>query len=795
MPVLLSDASSCSTDLGRILYTSPSEWNVHMNIVSTNTMSNLFTSHIEYQISICAIPCNSLAMDIRFFYMWTRFRSVKRLWEQLADLHKSSQIVGERTSSITTFLNYVLGHSVFRQSKKAQEISKPLNHKNPLEPLRESHSNGESSSSASFGTNIVHVSKYKGEDPRLLFISEHEDLPTPSVPTAELYVHTYPIPAIAMHENSTVNVQENSAGSTAPLMMNATSAVMNQTSTSQSSCVLPSYYYVALSQQPQFTQVSRISNGPLQQANQNSNDFLQNPTTSAGVEPAIFGSVDRRVIHCATRPHDEIPLFQMTLRWTLTLHSELRHDVRAADYMSRCRRTHRMVIKKKYSTFFGEEAMIFMVFFKLISNSAHSRDDFDVVHRSGSVMKTDSDEGCYSGEGGLANGNNDADEEAAFLDCSVQIIKQPQMNHLNFQVYHLFWFLTNGKYDYSDGKRISSAAVDNSSESDEMPSVFENIFSEHIESPFNETGANDLDGPKAKKARDDLGNAREDWPTKESGSSMTIPMPMCIRLVELYRRCRAFLRTFSQKKEDRKARHQMWDAIDARLYEEFGIHSGAGARGKIEALRRETSNGIIPQDTNIRFTPAEMEMVRMLYQNGDKVLNTVNENNEPFYMQLEALMRREKRSPSSSNAKSMIYPQIFSQVAQNGSKKHVPHVTKEPPALFNSIVSLFSKPFDVLSAAAHFPKTDPVPNNNGGHELAIMTELIARQMNVLKRQEELQRRAELLFEQQLARESKIVDSITSLTKAASHLEQIGEFLLNTCRYNNVNDDTFSPNNS
>lgn len=59
----------------------------------------------------------------------------------------------------------------------------------------------------------------------------------------------------------------------------------------------------------------------------------------------------------------------------------------------------------------------------------------------------------------------------------------------------------------------------------------------------------------------------------------------------------AFLRTFSQKKEDRKARHQMWDAIDARLFEEFGIHSGvnrlkkkiqniqAGARGKIEALR------------------------------------------------------------------------------------------------------------------------------------------------------------------------------------------------------------------
>uniref|UniRef100_A0A1I7ZUS8 R3H domain-containing protein n=1 Tax=Steinernema glaseri TaxID=37863 RepID=A0A1I7ZUS8_9BILA len=27
-------------------------------------------------------------------------------------------------------------------------------------------------------------------------------------------------------------------------------------------------------------------------------------STSAGFEPAIFGSVDRRVIHCATRPHN-----------------------------------------------------------------------------------------------------------------------------------------------------------------------------------------------------------------------------------------------------------------------------------------------------------------------------------------------------------------------------------------------------------------------------------------------------------------------------------------------------------
>lgn len=47
-------------------------------------------------------------------------------------------------------------------------------------------------------------------------------------------------------------------------------------------------------------------------------------------------------------------------------------------------------------------------------------------------------------------------------------------------IYNLSYFniLT---YCYSDGKHTVYATIDNSSESDEMPNIFENIFSEHVE--------------------------------------------------------------------------------------------------------------------------------------------------------------------------------------------------------------------------------------------------------------------------------------------------------------------------
>ncbi|VDO16681.1 unnamed protein product, partial [Brugia timori] len=151
----------------------------------------------------------------------------------------------------------------------------------------------------------------------------------------------------------------------------------------------------------------------------------------------------------------------------------------------------------KYAAVYEEASGKVLRVFNGFNGFVHFRDDFDVANRSGSVMKADSDEGCYSGENGLTNGNNDADEEVSSFFANQILGSISRLLSANSQ---------------ADGKRAASTAIDNSSESDEIPSVFENIFHEHVESPFNETGANDLDGPKAKRARDDLGNAREDWP-------------------------------------------------------------------------------------------------------------------------------------------------------------------------------------------------------------------------------------------------------------------------------------------
>lgn len=134
--------------------------------------------------------------------------------------------------------------------QKALEIENPSKHKDPLQPVQQFRSSGES-----FGTNVVHVSRYQGQDSGLFFISEHDDS-LPSSSPGQLYFKTRSMPAATVPENPMFNMQENNVANAMP------SAMMNQTP-SQSSYVLPAYCCVSLSQQPQSTQFFRGNDGLL----------------------------------------------------------------------------------------------------------------------------------------------------------------------------------------------------------------------------------------------------------------------------------------------------------------------------------------------------------------------------------------------------------------------------------------------------------------------------------------------------------------------------------------------------
>lgn len=330
--------------------------------------------------------------------------------------------------------------------------------------------------------------------------------------------------------------------------------------------------------------------------------------------------------------------------------------------------------------------------------------------------------------------------------------------------------------------------------------------------------------PSAKKSKDNLGHAKASGSSSESAGGIQMRMPMCVRLVELYGKCQTFLRSFGHKKEDRKARHQMWSAIDARLEAEFGIHSGvdrlkkkiqniqAGTRGKIGAVRRETQNGTRLQNTSVRFTPAEMEMVRTLYQSGDEVLNSLGDDGKPFYLQVEKLMcetteRRSTHCETATTAGSLANGvQNFSALINDsqssgtqplcsGDEPEYHEVKTEllvddgqanlssgdaVPSAFRAPLSSESDPYDT-----RFPVGRPAQNNESDFcdvpakirlNGEVQNDILDRQLLLLQRQEALQSRAELLVERQMMREEKFEEVIKTLSGAVRSVAKAAELL-------------------
>ncbi|VDN17678.1 unnamed protein product [Gongylonema pulchrum] len=194
--VLLMSEDLCTSELGRLLFDTPSTWNMQAHVPEHKNVSSMLATHTEYRVMIMALPKNNMTKDVRRFAMWTRYRDVRYLWDVLADVHKRffdtdsaqtcrliplyranrdfdlarsdkgeeelqlhgafpqfpsgvifgnrrDEVIRERVVAITTFLNYIFNSAVLRQSiavqeffEKADELSEPIDETEPLEAVK-----------------------------------------------------------------------------------------------------------------------------------------------------------------------------------------------------------------------------------------------------------------------------------------------------------------------------------------------------------------------------------------------------------------------------------------------------------------------------------------------------------------------------------------------------------------------------------------------------------------------------------------------------------------------------------
>uniref|UniRef100_A0A0N5APT5 PX domain-containing protein n=1 Tax=Syphacia muris TaxID=451379 RepID=A0A0N5APT5_9BILA len=100
MSLLLSDSSLCLNDFSRILYSPPSEWNLHVDVVDAPVVGSGLKQHIEYKITI----------TLYLHGTYPAF-SPARLFG-----NTEPAVIAERTEAIKRFLNFVFNSEVLRKS-------------------------------------------------------------------------------------------------------------------------------------------------------------------------------------------------------------------------------------------------------------------------------------------------------------------------------------------------------------------------------------------------------------------------------------------------------------------------------------------------------------------------------------------------------------------------------------------------------------------------------------------------------------------------------------------------------
>ncbi|MFH4984106.1 hypothetical protein AB6A40_010815 [Gnathostoma spinigerum] len=144
MSALLTDNAICTVELCKLLLSPSGTWSFKAHVGEITQASSFIGEHTEYQLILTAVP-RDLDQDVRKFCLWTRYKSLSRLWYQLEKIHKQlylhgtfpefapSKILGrsdpgiiaERIEATNRFMTFVLASEVLRKSKALHEFLEP----------------------------------------------------------------------------------------------------------------------------------------------------------------------------------------------------------------------------------------------------------------------------------------------------------------------------------------------------------------------------------------------------------------------------------------------------------------------------------------------------------------------------------------------------------------------------------------------------------------------------------------------------------------------------------------------
>ncbi|GMT10625.1 hypothetical protein PFISCL1PPCAC_1922, partial [Pristionchus fissidentatus] len=175
MTTLLPDDSYCTSELGRLLFQSKTEWNGRAYVSDAKEISQLGVKFVEYTCVIVMTPKQALELDERTFVLQTRYKTMNKLHSALRKLHSQLYLkcvfpsfpeakwiggndaatITERKAATETFLTFLLSQEVLRKSRILHQFIESAEERVPEGELIDANSTITSGTGLLDSTNVI----------------------------------------------------------------------------------------------------------------------------------------------------------------------------------------------------------------------------------------------------------------------------------------------------------------------------------------------------------------------------------------------------------------------------------------------------------------------------------------------------------------------------------------------------------------------------------------------------------------------------------------------------------------